>query len=767
MKGDESGAETKQPEAAWLDSHGRTFGHFIDGKWLKPGGRESHASRNPATGEHLAATTQGTSEDLDAAVEAAAKAFESWSRLPGHVRARHLYNAEQLSMEGSIPAIHSQFPAFGDTPLGLHPPGNTVVINPAGPTRLSALLLAEACTQAGLPAGVLNVVTGDGALGEALAIHPGIKQVAFAGDAEVARALRRATAGTGTKLTLQLGGKSPFVVFESADLDSAVEGVVDATGWGGGGVGQWNPGLFLSRGAGAQLLIQESVVGDFTHRLKRRMGQLRVGDALDKAVDLGALADEAQRGLLEGYVEEARAEGAEIFQAWAAFPSGNPYYPPTLITGVETSSRCVREEISGPVLVVLTFRTPKEAVTLANNTPYGLAASVWTETLPLALEVAHILQVGTVWVNGHNMFDAASAFGGYKEIGYGRDGGKEGLYDYVRPVWETPPRPSVGEMNYKSFGVSYGANVPPIPGKDGIPLSVMSALGKNVPSVDRTYKLYYGGAQKRPDAMCSRPVLDHAGKIMAYVADGNAKDIRNAVEAAHKAAPGWARRAAHARAQIVYYLAENLELRRVEVASRLAALTGASSEDALHEVDLSVQRLFHWAAYSDKYGGAVQETPLYGAALLCREPVGVVGVVCPDDSPLLSFVSLLAPAIARGNAVVMVASECSPLPALDFYQVLDTSDVPGGVVNIITGGREHLSRVLAEHQDVQAVWYFGTQEGSKFIEWASAGNLKQTWVNYGAERHWADPTQGSGEEFLHHATQCKSIWLPMGETFAN
>uniref|UniRef100_A0A2D4PUE5 Aldehyde dehydrogenase domain-containing protein n=1 Tax=Micrurus surinamensis TaxID=129470 RepID=A0A2D4PUE5_MICSU len=424
-------------------------------------------------------------------------------------------------------------------------------------------------------------------------------------------------------------------------------------------------------------------------------------------------------------------------------------------------------QIFGPVLVSLTFRTTKEAVDLGNNTPHGLAASVWTEILSLALEVAHSLQVGTVWINSHNMLDAAAAFGGYKESGHGRNGGKEALYEYVRPIWEIQPHISSLDLNYKIFATSPKSDLPLIRG-DKAACCIVSELKKNIPSLDQTYKLYYGGAQKRPDSLSSRAILDHTGKTVALVADGNVKDIHNAVEAAHKAAPGWAKKTAHARAQILFYLAENMELRRAEIASQLKSLMGVEKEKALMEVDMSVQRLFYWAAYSDKYGGVVQETTLYGACIHFREPLGVVGIACPDEHPLLSFVSLFAPAITRGNCVVIIPSERYPLPALDFIQVFNTSDVPAGIVNIISGSRDYLSRSLAEHHDVQAMWYFGSKEGSGLVEWASAGNLKRTWVNYGVDIHcWSDPEDGSGEEFLYQVTQCKSVWMPMGDIFPN
>ncbi|XP_074874036.1 aldehyde dehydrogenase family 16 member A1 isoform X2 [Carettochelys insculpta] len=782
------------PVQAWLEMHGRKFGHFMDGKWLKPDGRETSSSTNPATGELLATTLQGQPEDVEAAVQAATRAFKSWSCLSCHARARHLHNMARTiqkhqrllallesldtgkpigeTRDRDLPLVvrhfyhHSGWAQLlgtelqGWKPLGVvagvvtwDSPllllawkvcpalamGNTVVLLPPPRARLSALLLAELGAQAGLPPGVLNVLTGEGALAEGLAAHPGVDAVAVAGSVEVGRLLRCATAGLGTRLSLQLGGDTLVLVFDSADLDEAAVSLSD-----------------MVTGAGALLLVQETVAGALLQRLKMRLGRLRVGDPLDKAVDGGALADEAQRVAIETCMEEARAEGAEIFQAWAALPAQGPFYPPTLITGAATSSRCVREPIHGPVLVVLPFRTTQEAVALGNHRPAGLAASVWTESLPLAMEVAHRLQVGTIWLNGQTLLDAAAGFGSSQV------GGREGLCEWVRPSWESHTRHSPAALDYKTFATSDGTQPP-----HGTASSPGPELQGNVPRVDRTYKLYYGGAQQRPEGMASRPVLDPAGRVLAYVAAGSAKDVRNAVEVAHRAAPGWGKRVAHARAQVLYYVAENLELRREEVASRLGALTGASPEEAQREVDLGLERLFHWAAYCDKSGGTVQETPFHGTTLQLRQPLGVVGIACPDESPLLSFLSLLAPAVARGNAVVIVPSPRYPLPALDLCQIFDTSDVPGGVVNILTGDRDHLSRTLAQHQDVQAVWYFGTPEGSQFVEWASAGNLKRTWVSHGVPRQWEDPAQGAGEEFLYQATQCKTVWIPMGEIFAN
>ncbi|XP_067674449.1 aldehyde dehydrogenase family 16 member A1-like [Haliotis asinina] len=793
---------------AWLDDHKREFGHFINGKWHKPEGRKYYQTKSPATGEILASTIQGEEADVECAVRAARNALDDWRDAPPHVRARHLYSIARhvqkhqrlLSVmeamdngkpiretrDADIPTVVRHFyhhagwaqlmptEMKGWKPVGVVAGivpwnfplmlltwkvcpalamGNTVILKPATFTRLTALLFAEICAEAGLPPGVFNVVTGGGAFGSKLACHADVDKVAFTGSTEVGQILRHVTAGSGKKLSLELGGKSPVVVFESADLDSAVEGIVDAI-W-------FNQGQVCS--AGSRLLAQESIYDKLIQKLKDRLTHFRLGNNLDKAIDMGAIVDDSQKRSVEEFVEQARTEGAEVYQASACVPARGCFYPPTLITNVQTVSRVVVEEVFGPVLVAMPFRTAKEAVALANNTRYGLGASVWTENISLAMEVGLSIKAGTVWINAHNLFDAAAGFGGYKQSGYGRDGGKEGLYEYVRPEWQERPRPGIVQVNMKTFG----ATVPGRPTINDIDKNEIQVNGVKMPSIDRTYKMYYGGAQKRPDGQYTRPVLSMFAKVVGHVGDGNRKDVRNAVEAAHKAAPGWGKRAAHNRAQIVYYLAENLEVRRDEIAQRICAMTGQPLDAGRQEVDLAVQRLFYWGAYCDKYGGAIQETTLYGATVKIHEPVGVIGIACPDEYPLLGFVSLFAPAVIRGNAVVIIPSERHPLVALDLYQVFDTSDLPGGVVNIITGDRNHLTKYLAEHQDVQAMWYFGSAEGSKFVEYASADNVKRTWVNYGIRRNWSDVEAGQGEEFLFHSVQVKNIWIPMGDIFAN
>jgi aldehyde dehydrogenase (NAD+) len=282
------------------------------------------------------------------------------------------------------------------------------------------------------------------------------------------------------------------------------------------------------------------------------------------------------------------------------------------------------------------------------------------------------------------------------------------------------------------------------------------------PTIDRTPKLFISGKQVRPDSGYSRPVYGPQRALIGAVGDGNRKDIRNAVEAAHKAG-GWANASTHSRAQILYYIAENLAAREVEFAQRLVAQTGRPYAECLNEVHVSLSRLFSYAAWTDKFEGVVHRPPMRGVTLAMREAIGVMGLACPDDYPLLGFVSLVAPAIAMGNTVIVIPSETSPLSVTDFYQVLETSDLPAGVVNIVTGERDAVSKVLAEHHDIESMWYFGTAEGSKMVELASTGNMKRTWVNYGRTRNWLDPMQGEGEAFLREATHVKNIWVPYGE----
>ncbi len=765
--------ETAAPAERWLAEHDGKLGHFIGGRFVAGSGHFD--SVNPATGKPIAKIAQATQAEVDAAVAAARMALPGWSKTPGHGRAKVLYAiARQVQKHARLLAVletmdngkpiretrdidvplvarhfyhHAGWAQLAATEFAGYGPvgvvgqiipwnfpllmlawkiapaiamGNTVVLKPAEFTSVTAIAFAELCVAAGVPAGVVNIVTGDGKAGAAIVAHPGVDKVAFTGSTEVGRILRKATAGTGKKLSLELGGKSPFVVFEDADLDSAVEGVVDAI-W-------FNQGQVCC--AGSRLLVQESIHDRFVKKLRDRMEKLRVGDPLDKAVDIGAIVAPVQLDRIRELVAKGVAEGAKLWQPSWSCPKDGCFYPPTLFTNVSPASTIAQVEIFGPVLVAMPFRTPAEAIQLANNTRFGLAASVWTENVNLALDHARRIKAGTVWINSTNLFDAAAGFGGYRESGFGREGGREGIWEYVKrePSGKSPALKKVKPAKAAS-------------------------------GVDRTAKLFIGGKQARPDSGYSLVVNDTQGRPMGEVGDGNRKDIRNAVEAAH-AAESWGFATAHSRAQILYYVAENLSARAAEFAARIERMTG---REGRREVDAAVSRLFTYAAWADKFDGAVHNVPLRGLTIAHVEPVGVLGLACPEEFPLLGFVSLVAPAIAMGNTVVAVPSERHPLAATDLYQVLETSDVPPGVVNIVTGRKDPLSRVLAGHDDIEGLWYFGTQDGAKAAETASAGNTKRTWCEWKTGRNWLDAAEGEGPEFLRQSTQIKNIWTPAGE----
>ncbi len=767
----------------WLASHKAEFGHFINGAFVTPQSGQHFETLEPATAAKIA---QGNAADVDAAVASARKAQGPWAKLPGHARARHLYALARMiqrharliaviealdngkpiretrDIDVPLAARHFYYHAgwaqlqeteFADqVPVGVVGQvipwnfpflmlawkvapalalGNTVVLKPAEFTPLTALLFAELAAAAGLPAGVLNVVTGDGSTGALIVDHGDVDKIAFTGSTDVGRIIRERTAGSGKSLTLELGGKSPFIVFDDADIDGAVEGVVDAI-W-------FNQGQVCC--AGSRLLVQAGIAPLFHQRLKRRMGTLRVGQPLDKAIDMAAIVAPVQLQRIESLVAQGVAEGASLFQPEIELPKGGSFYRPTLLTEVQPTSIVATEEIFGPVAVSMTFRTPEEAIQLANHTRYGLAASIWSETIGLALNVAAKLAAGVVWVNATNLFDAAAGFGGKRESGFGREGGREGAYEYLKPkAWVgRKPRPAIAAPVLKSTTSDFA-----------------------MPAIDHTAKLYVGGKQARPDGNYSRPVLSPKGKVLGEVGEGNRKDIRNAVAAA-QGASGWTSATTHNRAQILYYIAENLSGRAGEFAERIAAMTGASAAAARAEVEASISRLFTYGAWADKFEGAVHQPPLRGVALAMPEAIGVVGIVCPPEAPLLGLISSVAPLIAVGNRVVVVPSEPHPLAATDFYTVLETSDVPAGVVNIVTGSAMELGKTLASHNDVDALWAFGSAELSTMVEKLSVGNLKRTFVDYGKAIDWMNPAAAEGRLFLNRAVDVKNIWIPYGE----
>jgi aldehyde dehydrogenase (NAD+) len=487
--------------------------------------------------------------------------------------------------------------------------------------------------------------------------------------------------------------------------------------------------------------MQESIADALIAKIQERMSTLRIGAPLDKAIDIGAIVARVQLERIQSLVSQGVAEGATCWQPALTMPSQGLYFPPTLLSNVHPTSVVAQQEIFGPVLAAMTFRTPREAVELANNTVYGLAASVWSESINVALHIAAQIKSGVVWVNSTNLFDAACGFGGYRESGFGREGGKEGMFEYLEPAW------------FKNAPALH-----PTPKAIDQPPGETSDFA--APGIDKTVKLYIGGKQARPDSGYSMQVTAADGTLLGEAPLGNRKDIRNAVEAARKA-ESWSKATAHNRAQVLYYIAENLSQRAAEISAGLAAVVG--KDQAEKEVRAGVERIFSYAAWADKYDGAVHNPPVRSVSLAMTEPIGTVGILCPREAPLLGFLSLVMPAIAVGNTVVAVPSESYQLITSDLYQVFENSDLPGGVVNIVTGRATELLKTLAEHDDIDAVWSFGDHASASAAKAFSAGNLKQTFTNEGRAIEWFDSAQAEGRWFIHHATQIKNIWVPYGE----
>ncbi|MEU6959674.1 aldehyde dehydrogenase family protein [Streptomyces chrestomyceticus] len=466
------------PESRAVVDIAPSYGLFIDGEFTEAAGGKVFKTVSPANEEVLSEVAQAGAEDVERAVRAARKAFEKWSALPGAERAKYLFRIARIIQERSrelavlesldngkpiresrdsdLPLVAAHFfyyagwaDKLGHAGYGADPKplgvagqvipwnfpllmlawkiapalacGNTVVLKPAETTPLSALFFADICRQAGLPKGVVNILTGDGSTGAELVAHPDVNKVAFTGSTEVGKAIARTVAGTDKKLTLELGGKAANIVFDDAPIDQAVEGIVN--------------GIFFNQGhvccAGSRLLVQESVQDELLAALKRRMSTLRVGDPLDKNTDIGAINSAEQLARIKALADAGEAEGAERWAPSCELPDAGYWFAPTLFTGVTQAHRIAQEEIFGPVLSVLTFRTPEEAVAKANNTPYGLSAGVWTEKGSRILWMANKLRAGIVWSNTFNKFDPASPFGGYKESGFGREGGRHGLEAYL------------------------------------------------------------------------------------------------------------------------------------------------------------------------------------------------------------------------------------------------------------------------------------------------------------------------------------------------
>ncbi len=761
----------------WIKNLKNPNNHFINGKFIKSSSSKKLNIIKPSTNKKIATLSVASKKDVNAAVSAAKKAHIKWSKLSSFDRSKYLYALARLIQKNSrfisvletidngkpiretrdidIPLVarhfyyHAGWAARNtnnsDNSIGvvgqiipwnfpllmlawkIAPAialGNTVVLKPAEYTSLTALYFAELCQKAKIPQGVINIITGDGSTGELITSHKDIKKIAFTGSTEVGKKIIQTNTNPDKKMTMELGGKSPFIVFEDADLDSAVEGVVDAI-W-------FNQGQVCC--AGSRLLVQESIEKKFIQKLKKRMEKLRVGDPLDKSIDIGAIVAPVQLKKINSLVNKAQKDGNKLWQPSWSCPTNGLFYPPSLFTNVTPSSFIAQVEIFGPVLTTMTFRTPSEAVSIANNTPYGLAASIWSENINLALDIAPKVKAGVIWINSTNLFDAACGFGGYKESGFGREGGSEGIRAYSKL-----PLPLSKSKREKKLSKGQSSN-----------------------SIDRTPKLYIGGKQKRPDSGYSFSSNDAHNNFICDVPNANRKDVRDTVEVASKAVSKSSTN--FNRAQILYYLAENLQDRKNTFSNLLSSLIGISQKDAEKEFDQSIERLFYYGAMADKFEGSIHNPPIRGLTLAVKEPIGVIANILNDDYPLLSLITTLGANFAAGNASIIVPGQNTSLLATELYQLLETSDVPAGYINILTTKQNSLNKILAEHENINGIWYFSdnNNERLKVIQ-STTSNLKRSWCPQSKNLDWSSKEEDFLKEFLYQSTQVKNIWIPYGE----
>ena len=761
----------------WIANLDKPNHLYINGKLVKSKSTKTIQSINPANNSKLFTLAVANKTDINVAVLAAKKAFPKWSSLSPIRRSKYMYALARLIQKHSrflavletidngkpiretrdidIPLVARHFYYHAGwavklnkknlNPIGvvgqiipwnfpllmlswkIAPAiacGNTVVLKPAEFTSLTALFFAEICQKAGIPNGVINIVTGDGTTGELITQHPDIKKIAFTGSTEVGKKIIQSTAVAEKKLTMELGGKSPFIVFEDADLDSAVEGVVDAI-W-------FNQGQVCC--AGSRLLVQESIEKKFIKKLKDRMEKLRVGNPLDKSIDIGAIVAPVQLKKIRRIVNKGKKEGSKLWQPSWACPKDGLFFPPSLFTNVSPASYIAQVEIFGPVLSSLTFRTPSEAVAIANNTPYGLAASIWSENINLALDIAPKIKAGVVWINSTNLFDASCGFGGYKESGFGREGGSEGIRAYTNI--NIPQKKKIGLKNIKRK--------------------------IDIPTIDQTPKLYIGGKQKRPDSGYSFPFYSYNNEFICDISRSNRKDVRNSVEEASKA---FSKQLSNFnRSQILFYLAENLSQRKDTFIDLLINISGLNHIDAKKEFDLSCERIFYYASMADKFEGLIHNPPLRGLTMAVKEPIGVITSILDDNQPLLSLSTVMSSVFANGNTNIIVPSEQTALIATLMYQVLDTSDVPAGYINILTAKQNELNLTLAQHENIDGIWAFSenAKTRSSIIK-ETAFNLKRFWCPKNKNIDWSSNSEEFLLEFLYQGSQVKNIWIPYGE----
>ncbi|XP_067122944.1 aldehyde dehydrogenase family 16 member A1-like [Centruroides vittatus] len=783
----------------WLSSHKNTLGFFIDGKSQVLHKQQTIKIPQLSVKVPVNVIIQ-CEEDVENAINSSHLAFSVWSKLPGYTRAHYLNNIAKIIQdsvqlmtilesieyekpvyqvkEHGIPCLIQSLRYFAGwaalpdemkrkqigvvaivmdkfvNPLmacwGIVPAlamGNSVLLIPDNMYCAGLLLFAEICAAAGLPPGVINVVPGDSNVSNKVAANPKVNKILFHGYPD---AIQDRIVNFRNDLSIDISGRPTVIVLDTADVDSAVEGIIETV-------------LCKDRKSyygGVRVLVQESIQASVIDKIEKRSSKVRLGNCLDRTVDMCDIINTSTNSSIIQYLDDAKKYGAQIFQAPPSI-NNTKTIPLTVISNIQTATTIVSlPDFSGPFILILPFRTASEAVILANNSKYFSTVSIWSEKHSLALEIAYQLSCSTVWINSQNLLDPAISYGCTMYSGCSQAGGKQAVLEFTIPTWQTGK--PFQEVNFNlDFGKKSNIKSEMF-SKDQTSSTVQhSNLG-----LGHKYQLYYDGNQKKPAKQTYYAVLNKDKNIIAYLAEANASDVCNAIQSANSALCGWKSKSGQDRAHIMYNIAKNLELKSDEFSKLISEMTSGSFEESSKEVQLAIQRLFNAAAQSVKHKGV--NTLFMGTVLQIAEPLGVIVIICPDINyqSFLSFISLISLAIAMGNTIVAIPSQSGSLSAIKMHQIFNNSEVPKGVINILTGDQDHLTHCLIEHRNIHSIWYHSSSaEGAAFVKHISATSNRPFWIGYHPKRDWNNKEQGQGKEFLYHCLKYKSIWLPVGNTF--
>ncbi|XP_035224984.1 putative aldehyde dehydrogenase DhaS [Stegodyphus dumicola] len=798
----EPGSESNSLAIEWLKDHNNYFAGYLDGKWIsgkedEAGTKSSHKILDPFTGEHLYDVSIASEQILSLASKSSLEGQEKWTSLKdSQQKMQTLYriaqsiekNANLFALLESlssgkhvhktktrdVPNLIESFYYYANLcdqcedrkPLGVvcviadefnNPlmsiswrvgsilaTGNSLLLLVDMKSCLSALFLAELCSLCGLPPGMLNVLPIDQ---ENITCLPQASKFIFTGSFAKSRKIAQLALSMKIPYELSLSRRPVAIIYENADVHSAVQGVLDY--------------LFFidtrTESGGCKVLIQESVYEKVINLLRNFVQKIKLGINFSKT-DMSGIITEGQKNSLNLFINDAKNQGAKIVQTSETYETGYPSWAPMLLSDITTASKFVHEEIGGPVIVTVSFRTAKESITMFNRNNLGADVSVWTDKLSLALEVAQELKSGTIWINTQNIFIPVAGYSSVYMKGYSVEGGQYALLMHLANVMDEDATitKSCEEDTKSTEECSELIN------EKCIELSNENAKNQlNSVTGIRSYDHFIGGSYKRSST--STLICDKNNLPYAYIAGGSSAEIQAAVSSALAVLPKWKKTARHRCSQILVTLAENLCERKKEFASYLEAVLPRSYQTCLNEVEASIDCLFFWAFEVAKDFGKVKHTSDRMKVFEELESVGIIGIHCPSIDPLLSFLSRVAPAIAFGNAVVVIPNEKYPTLALKICEIFKYSDVPGGLINVITGTEETLIKDLVAHRDVNAMWFSSQNQAEKCMPYSFCP--KRSFI-YSSSWHNPDKSQRAWKLILE-STHVKTVFLPAGDIFAN